>query len=294
MSRLVSFAFVVALTATVACGESDIVEVNVGGRMFKTLRATLSGTQLVGVEDAVFLDMDPDVFGEVLNLLRESGAYLLPTDTVRATRVLRSAHQLGVNLELLRKLALLPPETIQSRAEYVKSQKRMPVFLSSSSSAPSHEEQLLVGYYPDDPVGLVKDGSGRTHSTSPAVFVAHRPFVIGSKTTSYVWAGLDSSGSASVEDCEFSVWHRDGSGAMGMLVTGKTTKEKEGGVWAMLEFDRPVFVDKGDVVSVSLKCASAASATHAGEGRGVHVFEFGLSTSARALVHDALSPLFKE
>ena len=100
-----------------------------------------------------------------------------------------------------------------------------------------------------------------------------------------------------MEDCEFSVWHKDGSGAMGVWVTGRTTREKEGGVWATMEFARPVFVDKGGVVLVSFKCASAASATHAGEGtqgREVHVFGFGVSMSARVLVHDALSPLFKE
>ena len=264
--------------------------------MFRTLRATLGGTRLDGVEDPVFLDMDPDVFGEVLNLLRESDAYLLPTDTVRAARVLLSAHRLGVTLDLLRKLALLPPETIQARAEYVKPQKRMPVFLSLSSRAPSHDEQLLVGHYPHDPVGMAKDGSGRRrmYSTPPVAFVAQRPFMLGSGTPSYVWAELDSSGIVSVEDCEFSVWHKDGSGAMGVWVTGRTTREKEGGVWATMEFDRPVFVDKGDVVSVSVKCASAASATHAGEGREVHVFGFGVSMSARVLVHDALSPLFKE
>ena len=104
--------------------------------MFRTLRATLGGTQLDGGEDPVFLDMDPDVFGEVLNLLRESGAYLLSTDTVMATRVLLSTHRLGVTSDLLRKLALLPPETIHARAEDVKPQKRMPVFLSSSRALP--------------------------------------------------------------------------------------------------------------------------------------------------------------
>ena len=92
--------------------------------MFRTSRATLSGTLLDGVEDPVFLDMDPDVFGEVLNLLRESDAYLLPTDTVMAVRVLLSAHRLGVTSDLLRKLALLPPETVQARAEYVKPRKK--------------------------------------------------------------------------------------------------------------------------------------------------------------------------
>ena len=181
MSRLVRFALMVAVTTTVVCGESDTVEVDVGGRMFRTSRATLSGTLLDGVEDPVFLDMDPDVFGEVLNLLRESDAYLLPTDTVRATRVLLSAHRLGVTFDLLRKLALLPPETVQARAEYVKPRKRMPVFLSSSRP-PSHDEQLLVGHYPHDPVAMVKDGSGRSmYSTPPVALVAHRPFMLGSE-----------------------------------------------------------------------------------------------------------------
>ena len=222
--------------------------------------------------------MDPDVFAQVLDLLRQRTAYLLPSDSIEAARVLLAAHELGIASEVLQPFAALPSLSLNAEASYVSPHKR------SWSNRMETQKSLLVGSYPDEPIVLVEDVSSGTFAGQPISFVATRPFVLHNEM--YVAGGVD--GARSIENCTFILWRGRDSNAEGTISTVSSAIDR--GVQASLTLEEPLFVDKGDELSFSLVCKSVVPY---GESEATLV-GLGLWATAQPLVHDGLAVLFRE